>query len=328
MVNCQAGKGVCCLLVTDAQNDFCEGALAAPAGLAVVRRIGEALRHARKQGQKTVGRYSSGEGSACESGCITEVDCCKEITSKQMLQAITSASTDANGTRQEDISRNLWDIVIFSLDWHPSNHVSFLSSHSKECIRSICACGNASLPHAAAQQAAGAAVKKAMTSLDPDANWTVVSSASSSEASAATICRLWPTHCVQGTHGSKLHGAVHADLGDFVVFKGSDTSAECFSACGAESAPTGLVPLLRSKAVETVAVCGFCLEFCVAETAVSLRAAGFPNVVVLTDLTAAIFEEKQRETLEYLNSQGVRCLTLETFATERTLFSIDLPSSE
>ena len=81
--------------------------------------------------------------------------------------------------------------------------------------------------------------------------------------------------------------------------------------------PTGLVQLLRSVGAETVAVCGFCLDFCVAESAIGLRAAGIPDVVVLTDLTAAILRDKEPETIDYLQSQGIRCLTLAEFIKSR-----------
>ena len=81
--------------------------------------------------------------------------------------------------------------------------------------------------------------------------------------------------------------------------------------------PTGLVQLLRSVGEETVAVCGFCLDFCVAESAIGLRAAGIPDVVVLTDLTAAILRDKEPETIDYLQSQGIRCLTLAEFIRSR-----------
>lgn len=80
------------------------------------------------------------------------------------------------------------------------------------------------------------------------------------------------------------------------------------------------MPLLRAKGVDTVAVCGFCLDFCVAFSAVDLRAAGFRDVVVLTDLTAAINESKQQETLEYLQAHRVRCLTREEFIKERSKY--------
>lgn len=306
-------KGLCCLLVTDAQHDFCEGALPAPGGLPVVQRIGETLRHLKRRSLPPVQTSSDPNAESCSSGCLRNVDCCRQITSEEMIQTISSSSGPTKKSKQNGDLESWCDMVVFSLDWHPPDHVSFLSSHSPKCVHGICACGNVSLS-AAAQQAANAAVDEAKASLGLDKDWTVVlpPSSSSESATPAVVC-LWPTHCVQNTPGSKLHSAIEVNMGDFAVFKGGNSCTECFSACGTANMPTGLVQMLRSVGVETVAVCGFCLDFCVAESAIGLRAAGFTDVVVLTDLTAAILKEKERETIEHLKSQGIRCLTVTEF---------------
>ncbi|KAL8455973.1 hypothetical protein Emag_000216 [Eimeria magna] len=117
-----------------------------------------------------------------------------------------------------------------------------------------------------------------------------------------------------GCKGAKLHPAVEPQVGDFVVRKATLSSEECFSACGTTRQPTGLIPLLQAKGVETVAICGFCLDYCVAATAVPLRAAGIPDVVVLTDFTAAIHQEKQQQTVLYLGAHKVSSKPSATWA--------------
>lgn len=75
--------------------------------------------------------------------------------------------------------------------------------------------------------------------------------------------------------------------------------------------------MLKHKGVDMVALCGFCLEYCVADTAISLSAAGVRDVIVLTDLTAAIKDSGQDEVRRRLESHRVRCCTLEELARER-----------
>ncbi|CDI81290.1 pyrazinamidase/nicotinamidase, putative [Eimeria acervulina] len=197
-----------------------------------------------------------------------------------MVRSISSEPT--GGSEQHGDLETWCDMVVFSLDWHPPDHVSFLSSHSEKCVHGVCVCGNATLS-ASVQQAASAAVDEATTSLGLDKDWTVVVPSPCSENAEPSVVRLWPPHCVQNTPGSKLHSAIKVHIGDFAVFKGGNSSSECFSACGDDSMPTGLVQLLRSVGAETVAVCGFCLDFCVAESAIGLRAAGRKLFITLLD---------------------------------------------
>ncbi|CDJ45955.1 pyrazinamidase/nicotinamidase, putative [Eimeria brunetti] len=318
-----ASKGLCCLLVTDAQHDFCEGALPAPGGLPVVQRIAETLRRLKPRSSRPVQKPSDPDSEACNSGSAKNADCCREITSDEIIERISSPSGAAEGSKQQTDPESWCDVVVYSLDWHPPDHVSFLSSHSAKCVHSVCVCGDASLSPAA-QQAASAVVDEAVSSLGLEKNWTVVvpPSTCSEKAAPAVVC-LWPPHCVQNTPGSKLHREIEVHRGDFAVFKGGNSSTECFSACGTANMPTGLVPLLKSMGVATIAVCGFCLDFCVSETAMGLRAAGFADVVVLTDLTAAIHRDKERETMDHLVSQGIRCLTLIEFTKERRALSTE-----
>ncbi|OEH77955.1 putative pyrazinamidase/nicotinamidase [Cyclospora cayetanensis] len=271
------------------------------------------LRQLRRSGANNLGHAKSG----LLKSQTTKIRNCEELTLSSDFGTISLMSEGSGGHDQRDSTYSWCDLVVFSLDWHPPDHVSFLSSHSADCMHSICTCASTGI-NSSARPAANAALKEANRSLGLDKAWTVVrSSPGAGNADAATV-RLWPAHCVQGTPGAKLHRAVQPQVGDLVVFKGSLSSAECFSACGNEDDPTGLVQVLRSRGVSTVAVCGFCLDFCVAESAIALRAAGFPNVVVLTDLTVAINEAKQHDSLQYLEAQQVRCLSLAEFIEERS----------
>lgn len=317
------GKDVCCLLVTDAQHDFCEGSLAAPRGVQVAERLGKTLDQLRRHDPRSYRGSEHAVGTEeCAGDCGATHGSCEELASRAAVENISRVSGDPESSGHGDLRDPWCDMVVFSLDWHPSDHVSFVTSHATDCMHSICSCAGTSLSPAA-REAACAEVEEAMACLGTDKHWTVVPNSSGSEAPGASLVRLWPPHCVQNTPGANLYRSITPRIGDFVVRKGISSAAECFSACGNADEQTGLVPLLRSKGVKTVAVCGFCLDFCVAVSAVGLRAAGFRDVVVLTDLTAAVNESKQQEAIDYLLAHRVRCLTLEEFIEERSKVSFD-----
>lgn len=220
-------NGRCCLLVTDAQHDFCEGALPAPGGLPVVQRIGETLQHLKRCSILSAKTSASDpDAQPCGSGSARNVDSCREVTSEEMIRSISSEPT--GGSEQHGELETWCDMVVFSLDWHPPDHVSFLSSHSEKCVHGVCVCGNATLS-ASVQQAASAAVDEATASLGLDKDWTVVVPSPCSENAEPSVVRLWPPHCVQNTPGSKLHSAIKVHIGDFAVFKGGNSSVRLLS---------------------------------------------------------------------------------------------------
>ncbi|KAL8425760.1 hypothetical protein Efla_006408 [Eimeria flavescens] len=306
-----------CLLVVDAQHDFCEGALAAPQGLQTARKIGGALQGLWVADRAAAAARRREAREACYAGNGTIAASCEELTSQAAVESISLCAkpAEANPQRQSEVT---CDFVVFSLDWHPRDHISFEASHSPACMRSICCCGSGKSLSTSAARAASAATDEAKRSLGLDRKWTVVASeGQAGEGPKATVVCLWPPHCVQGTPGAKLHLFISPHVGDYVVRKATLSSEECFSACGTESHSTGLLRLLQSKGVQTVAICGFCLDYCVAATAVPLSIAGVPEVVVLTDLTAAIHVEKQQQTVQYLETHGVRCMPYAHFIREQ-----------
>jgi nicotinamidase/pyrazinamidase len=73
----------------------------------------------------------------------------------------------------------------------------------------------------------------------------------------------WPPHCVQGTPGAELNGALHADRVDAIVDAGYRPDLEGYS--GFEE--TNLAELLDENHVEEVTVVGLATDYCVKETA-------------------------------------------------------------
>ncbi|WP_150565500.1 bifunctional nicotinamidase/pyrazinamidase [Pandoraea morbifera] len=93
---------------------------------------------------------------------------------------------------------------------------------------------------------------------------------------------LWPTHCVQDTHGAALHADLHVPHAQAVVRKGYQSSVDSYSAFveADRRTPTGLAGYLREKGVRRVHCAGLATDFCVAWSALDARAAGFDVCVI------------------------------------------------
>jgi nicotinamidase/pyrazinamidase len=96
----------------------------------------------------------------------------------------------------------------------------------------------------------------------------------------------WPVHCVRETGGAGLHPKLHTSRIDAVVDAGREPDHEGYS--GFEH--TELERLLRDQRVDTVHVAGLALDYCVKETALDARRAGF-GVVLHVGATRAIDAE-------------------------------------
>ena len=93
----------------------------------------------------------------------------------------------------------------------------------------------------------------------------------------------WPVHCVQGTPGAELHPGVRREWIDLVLDKGQVPELDGYS--GFQG--TALDRLLRERDVEKVHVASLALDYCVKETALDARRAGY-EVVVHRDATRPV----------------------------------------
>jgi nicotinamidase/pyrazinamidase len=122
---------------------------------------------------------------------------------------------------------------------------------------------------------------------------------------------LWPDHCLQGSHGARLHPALPDEVISLVLRKGMSPQVDSYSAFrenpgpGGVRPPTGLAGWLRERGVRRVFVCGLARDFCVRWTALDARAAGF-EVMFLDDLTRAVAPAEQAAVDIELTAAGVR----------------------
>ena len=104
---------------------------------------------------------------------------------------------------------------------------------------------------------------------------------------------LWPVHCVAGTPGAALHGAIDWSPLDLIVRKGTDPAVDSYSAFrenhgpGGTRPPTGLAGWLRERGVAEVHVCGLARDVCVLWTVQDAVALGF-RARMLWDLTRPV----------------------------------------
>jgi nicotinamidase/pyrazinamidase len=112
----------------------------------------------------------------------------------------------------------------------------------------------------------------------------------------------WPVHCVRDTGGAQLHPNLDSSRVDAIVDAGREPADEGYS--GFER--TDLERLLREHGVDTVHVAGLALDYCVKETALDARRAGF-DVVLHRGATRPINVNAgdDERALEELRSAGV-----------------------
>lgn len=100
---------------------------------------------------------------------------------------------------------------------------------------------------------------------------------------------LWPSHCVQGSHGAAFHRDLHIDRADLILRKGFRPAIDSYSAFfeNDRSTPTGLDGYLHSRGVRDLVLTGLATDFCVAFSALDAARLGY-GVTVRMDLCRAI----------------------------------------
>jgi nicotinamidase/pyrazinamidase len=93
----------------------------------------------------------------------------------------------------------------------------------------------------------------------------------------------WPPHCVAGSAGAEFHPSLDRAVIGHVVSKGTDRDQEAYSAFSG----TDLEAWLRERGVRRLFVAGLATDYCVRQSALDARAAGF-DVVVLEDCVGAV----------------------------------------
>jgi exosome complex component RRP4 len=174
-----------------------------------------------------------------------------------------------------------FDVIVYSHDWHPSNHISFFDNLS---LRSRLL-ANDSIPFADLRLYSTATF--AINNL-PHMKQT-----------------LWPRHCVQNTLGAKLHPDLKLidedntkNITVIHIQKGTKPDIDSYSAFWDNSklSETKLHQQLKEKNVNRVFVTGLATDWCVYSTAVHALEHGYTTFIV-EDACRGVDEKTIKERL-------------------------------
>ncbi|NLO80292.1 MAG: nicotinamidase [Xanthomonadaceae bacterium] len=118
----------------------------------------------------------------------------------------------------------------------------------------------------------------------------------------------WPVHAVPGTKGFELiDGLPPVESYDFFVWKGVEPHMHPYGACYHDLAnrmSTGVIEFLRDRGIDTVLVGGLATDYCVKNTALQLREAGF-RVVLNLAACRGVAPDTTAQAIEAMRAAGV-----------------------
>lgn len=146
-------------------------------------------------------------------------------------------------------------MVVYTLDWHPSDHISFIENVNKRRLHS----------------------SSPTTAANARAYDTVVF-----DGCPPIEQILWPAHCVQNTWGAQLHNDLSVVENAVELRKGTNSDVDSYSAFSdnRKAASTTLDAQLKAKRVTDVYVCGLAYDICVAATAINAIECGYRTILI------------------------------------------------
>ncbi|TGE25018.1 bifunctional nicotinamidase/pyrazinamidase [Hymenobacter aquaticus] len=116
---------------------------------------------------------------------------------------------------------------------------------------------------------------------------------------------LWPVHCVQGSAGAALAGALDTNRVEAIFRKGTNPEIDSYSGFydNGHRKSTGLADYLRGRGIRQVYVAGLAADYCVYFTAKDALQEGF-DTYLIEDATRAISPEGFERTKADLTRLG------------------------
>lgn len=148
-----------------------------------------------------------------------------------------------------------FDAIVYTLDWHPKNHISFLENVQLHPIH-----------HSSRIQSSHAKMYDSVVfSKYPKMKQ-----------------KLWPTHCVQGTPGAKIHDELIIVPDSITIRKGDDPEIDAYSAFfdNTKQRQTELHSKLAALEITDVYVCGIAWDYCVGYTAKDSLRLGYRTAII------------------------------------------------
>lgn len=167
--------------------------------------------------------------------------------------------------------------TFITLDYHPTNHVSFASTHKvKEFTKDNI---NITMKD-------GSIVNVEQT--------------------------FWPDHCIKNTFGSDIHSDLIKLNTDTIFYKGTNPNIESYSGFGDQFKNsienTGLKKWLIRNDISDIILVGLATDYCVYFTALDAIMYGY-KVHIILSCTRGVDEETTSKALVDLKSKGVICYT-------------------
>lgn len=176
-------------------------------------------------------------------------------------------------------------MICYSLDWHPTDHVSF---DDNAHLRKIA-------PESKVQDP---------NSIKP---FDVVVFEAHGEVPKMEQA-MWPRHCVQETWGAELHKDLKVHPNGHTIKKGFNPDVDSYSAFfdNKKLGKTNMEELIRKEEVTDLYICGIATDVCVAFTASHSQELGFRTILV-EDASRGIQEPEIKATFEKLR-EGDGCV--------------------
>lgn len=148
-----------------------------------------------------------------------------------------------------------FELVAYTLDWHPCNHISFIENVGKRRLHS----------------------SSPLKAVDARTFDTVIFDGPSPISQL-----LWPAHCIQNTWGSQLCDELKIVNNSIKVYKGTNSDIDSYSAFADNdnSSNTALDAQLKANGITDVYVCGLAYDICVAATALHAISHGYRTIII------------------------------------------------
>ncbi len=119
---------------------------------------------------------------------------------------------------------------------------------------------------------------------------------------------LWPTHCVQGSHGAELHHGLRSKPAQMIIRKGFRPAIDSYSAFfeNDRTTTTGLHGYLQARGVTSLVLAGLATDYCVAYSALDAVGLGYDVTVRLDACRAIDLDGSLARMLDQMRVAGVR----------------------
>ncbi|CAI4227820.1 unnamed protein product [Auanema sp. JU1783] len=177
------------------------------------------------------------------------------------------------------------DSIVYTMDWHPSNHISFYE-HARNSDRVL-------------------SPDDKIRKLRP---FDIVRFEIPN-----TVQILYPTHCVQGSWGAQLHPQMIISPNAKYIRKGTDVHIDSYSAFKENDGArrTELDSLLRDDGITAVLACGLAYDICVMHTLKDAASLGYLSAIV-TDCSKGLSTEKKKEADDLFRAKKVAIVSEDT----------------